>query len=112
MTWSEIVKLAKKYPAVTESVSYGEPSLKVGSKLLTRYREQDNSLVILDVPSQERELLIEAAPEIFFLEPHYKPHDIVLVRLDNIAPKEVENFLERRWRNSATKKAIRAFDNI
>ncbi len=110
MNWSDVVAIATRFPAVAEGVSYAEPSLKVGRRLLARYRERDDSLVILGVPAHERDILIEAAPATFFLEPHYEPHDIVLARLTVIGPREVETLLERRWRAVATKTAIRQFD--
>jgi len=110
MLWQDVVDIALKWPEVAEGISYGEPSLKVRKRLLTRTRTEDDSIVFLDVPSQEREMLIAASPQTFFVEDHYKNHDIVLAHLQRISSSEVEALLERRWRNSATKRAIAEFD--
>lgn len=110
MQWQDVVEIALKWPEVVEDISYGEPSLKVRKRLLTRTRIEDETIVLLDVPSEEREMLIEASPQTFFIEDHYRNHDIVLARLERISPSEVEALLERRWRNSATKRAITKFD--
>ncbi|MDX8355593.1 hypothetical protein [Cognatiyoonia sp. IB215182] len=110
MRWQDVVEIALKWPEVAEGISYGEPSLKVRKRLLTRNRLQDDSIVFLDVPPEEREMLIEASPRTFFVEDHYKSYDIVLARLESISPPEVQTILERRWRSSATKRAIAEFD--
>ena len=110
MQWRDVVDLALGWPEVVESVSYGEPSLKVRKRLLSRHRVEDNSLVFPDVPDGERDHLIEVMPDAFFSEPHYDGHDIVLARLDHAPVETVERILERRWRSSATKRAIAAFD--
>lgn len=102
--------IALRWPEVAEAVSYGEPSLKVHRRLLTRHRPDDDSIVLLDVPHEEREHLIEVRPAAFFCEPHYADHGIVLARLSHVPPEIVERLLERRWRSSAATKAIAAFD--
>ncbi|MEM9974545.1 MAG: MmcQ/YjbR family DNA-binding protein [Pseudomonadota bacterium] len=110
MRWQDIVEFALRWPEVVESTSYGEPSLKVRKRLLTRTRLDDDSLVLLDVPAEEREMLIVAAPRVFFVEEHYRDYDIVLAWLATLTRQDVEPLLERRWRNSATKRAIARFD--
>lgn len=99
-----------QWPEVSEATSYGEPSLKVRNRLLARYRIESDSIVLLDVPAEERDYLIEIMPEVFFCEPHYEGHDIVLAKLEDAAKDIIERILERRWRSSATKRAISAFD--
>lgn len=110
MKWSDVVQLALRWPEVSEGVSYGEPSLKTRKRLLVRLRKDDDSLVLLDVPAEERDHLIGILPDAFFIEPHYLGHDIVLARLENAPVDVLERLLKRRWRNSASKRAIRDFD--
>lgn len=110
MKWRDVVDIAMQWPEVAEASSYGEPSLKVRKRLLARYRLNDNSIVLLDVPQDEREHLIDLMPDAFFCEAHYDGYDIVLARLEHVRPEVIERILERRWRNSATKRAITDFD--
>lgn len=109
MDWGDVVDLALRWPEVTEATSYGEPSLKVRKRLLARHRPGDDSIVLQDVPIDEREHLIKMMPDVFFCEPHYADYDIVLARLPGLPPDIALRLLERRWRSSATKKAIAAF---
>ena len=110
MDWRNMVDLALRWPEVTEATFYGEPSLTVRKRLLTRHRPGDDSIVLQDVPIEERKHLIEMMPDVFFCEPHYADYDIVLARLSRLPPDTALRLLERRWRSSATKKAIAAFD--
>ena len=110
MNWRDVVDLSMRWPEVTEATSYGEQSLKVRKRLLTRHRQGDNSIVLQDVPIAERDHLIEMMPDVFFCEPHYVGYAIVLARLPKLPPETALRLLERRWRNSATKKAVAEFD--
>ncbi len=110
MTWDEVRRIALALPLVEESTSYGTPSFKVKGKFLTRLRPEDDSLVLVDVPFDEREMLMEAAPEIFHITAHYKDYPAVLARLETVDPGSVRNFLERRWRNVAPKRVVKARD--
>jgi hypothetical protein len=110
MRWRNVVEIALRWPEVAEATSYGEPSLKVRKRLLARHRPKDDSLVLLDVPHEERAHLIEVMAEAFFCEPHYADHDIVLARLPHAPPEAVARLLERRWRSSATQRSVAAFD--
>jgi hypothetical protein len=50
-------------------------------KLLARLREDSDSLVMLGVPLDERDMLIESQPKIFYFTDHYRDYPIVLIRL-------------------------------
>ena len=110
VTWDDVVTLCSRFPGVVTAVSYGEPSLKVGPKLLTRHRLADDSLVLLDVPEGERALLLARDPQVFFMEDHYVPYDIVLARLPALTPDLALPRLDRRWRAIAGKRRVAAYD--
>ncbi|MDN3572191.1 MmcQ/YjbR family DNA-binding protein [Methylobacterium longum] len=86
--------------------SYGTPALKVRGKLLTRLRPEDDSLVLPDVPLDERDMLIDADPGTFHTTPHYDGYPIVLARLDALEPARLMPFLERRWRGVAPRRLV------
>jgi hypothetical protein len=83
----------------------------VNGKFLTRLRPEDDSLVLVDVPFDEREMLIEAEPATFHFTAHYKDHPAVLARLETLHPGSLRNFLERRWRGVAPKRVVKAYDD-
>ncbi len=110
MTWDDVVALAKQFPGVEEATSYGTPALKVRGKLLTRLRPEDCSLTLHDVPRDEREMMIEADPELFHTTPHYTDYPIVLARLSRLTPDRLRPFVDRRWRSIAGKRQIADYD--
>jgi hypothetical protein len=110
MTWDEVREIALSFPLVEESTSYDTPSFKVKGKFLTRLRPEDNSLVLVDVGFDEREMLMEAEPAVFHITPHYKDYPSVLARMERVHPGSLRNFLERRWRDVAPKRVVKVYD--
>jgi len=110
MTWEELGAIALEFPGVEAGTSYGTPGFKVKGKFLTRLRPEDDSVVLVDVGFDEREMLIAAEPQTFHITPHYQNYPSVLARLATVDPGTVRNLLERRWRNIAPKTLIKAYD--
>lgn len=110
MTYEDVRSLALSFPGAVEGTSWGEPALKIGDKFFTRLRREDNSLVLLSVGFDERELLMEAEPQTFHLTDHYRNYPTVLARIETLDPGTLRNLLERRWRDVAPKKAVKAYD--
>ncbi|CAN7343218.1 MmcQ/YjbR family DNA-binding protein [Mesorhizobium amorphae] len=98
---------ARDLPDVIESTSYGTPALKVGKKLLARVKDADT--VVLMCPLDEKEMLLEAAPEIYFETDHYKGWPAILVRVHVIAPDELRHRLERTFMAQAPKALLKAW---
>ena len=110
MTLQEMRKIALSFPGATEGMSYGRPSFLVNKKFFTRLRHEDNSLVLLEVSFDEREMLMEAEPQTFHFTAHYKDYPSVLARLETLHPGSFRGFLERRWRKIAPKKLVKEWD--
>jgi len=110
MTRDEFTAIVMAFPGVEEGVSYGQPSFKVNGKFLTRVRKDDDSAVIMEVPLDERDLLLEVEPETFHFTAHYKDYPCVLARLETLNPDQLKGFLERRWRKAATRAMVKARD--
>ena len=110
MTYDDIRKIALAWPEVEGGTSYGTSALKIRKKMLVRLKEDGDSLVMPSVPSREREMLVETQPKVFYFTDHYRDYPIVLIRLSKARRANVEPFLRRRWRELASKKAVRDFD--
>ena len=110
MTLEEMREIALSFPGCAEGSSYGQPSFLVNKKFFTRLRRDDQSLVLLDVSFDEREMLIEAEPQTFHFTAHYKDYPAVLARMASLHPGSFRNFLDRRWRKIAPKKAVKERD--
>jgi hypothetical protein len=111
MDWERLKALALGLglPGVTEGTSWGQPVLKAHGKLWVWWSLHEDAPVF-KVPIEEREVLIEAAPDTFFVTPHYLGHALVLVRPERIDPGWVEANLTRVWRSQAPKRVLIAWD--
>jgi hypothetical protein len=110
MTFDDVRKLALAWPEVEDGSSYGTPALKVRKKMLVRLKEDGDSLVMPSVPEDERAMLVETQPKMFYFTDHYRDYPTVLIRLSKAKRAIVEPFLRRRWRELASKKAVKEFD--
>jgi hypothetical protein len=108
VTFDDIRNFALPWPEVEDGTSYGTPTLKVRKKLLARLREDGDSLVIPGVPFEERDMLVESQPKVFYFTEHYKGYPIVLIRLSKAKRTTVEPLLRRQWRALASKKAVKS----
>jgi hypothetical protein len=87
---------------VERSTSYGTPALKVAGKLFARM--SDDATMVLHCPLEQKALLMEISPEIYFETPHYLNYPALLVRLDAISDEELALRLEDAWRFRAPAK--------
>ena len=110
MTFDEVRAFAFSLPGVADGTSYGHDCLKAHGKFLTRLKEDGDTLVCPGVGLDEREMLIEAEPEIFYVTDHYRNYPYVLVRLSRVHPGTVERLLERHWREVTPKTTLKAHD--
>ena len=96
----------KGLPEVERSTSYGTFAVKVRGKLMARVKDADT--VVLACPAEEKELLKEAAPDIYFETPHYHGYPLILARIRVIADDELANRLRIAWRMMAPAKLQKA----
>ena len=111
MTFDDVRKISLVWPEVEDGTSYGTPALKVRKKLLARLKEDGDSLVMPGVPPDERDMLVESQPKVFYFTDHYKDYPMVLIRLSKAKRATVEPLLHRQWRALASKKAIKSMES-
>jgi len=107
VTFDDLRNIALLWPEVEDGTSYGTPALKVRKKLLVRLREDGDSLVMPGVPFEERDMLVESQPKVFYFTDHYSDYPMVLIRLSKTKRTTVEPLLRRQWRALASKKAMK-----
>jgi len=110
LTKAQMRKIVLSFPGTTEGTSYGHPSFKVENKFFTRLRPEDNSMVLIVGSIDERDMLLEADPNLFHITDHYKNYPCVLARLEHLDTKTLRGFLERRWRRIVPKKLLKDFE--
>jgi hypothetical protein len=109
VTFQTFAAVGRKLPEVEISTSYGTPALKVRGKLLARLH-QDGDAVVLRTTLLDRQILMQADPESFFITEHYQNYPLVLVRLATVQRSALPDLLERAWREVAPRTLIAKFD--
>jgi len=110
MTQDEMTAIVMSFPGAEAGMSYGQPSFKLNGKFFTRLRREDQSVVLVDISPDEREMLMEAEPATFHITPHYKDYPSVLARIETLHPGSFRNFLERRFRKIAKKSVVKVWE--
>jgi hypothetical protein len=109
-TFDDIRKIAHALPGVVDGTSYGTPALKVGGKLIARLH-QSMDCVVLRSDLLDREILLQSAPEAFFITDHYRDYPWILLRLGVVEKSALPDLIERAWRLVASKTQLKKRDN-
>jgi hypothetical protein len=94
MTFDKVRKIALSLEGVEESTSYGTPAFKIRGKLIARLREEGDALVV-GTSFEEREEMLRADPETYYITDHYLKYPWVLVRLSRVSPDAMRDLLAR-----------------
>ncbi len=111
MTFDEVRAIAAALPGVEEGPCYGTPGLRARGKILARLWPDGAVLVLARVGFDEREFLMQADPDTFFVTDHYRNYPAVLARLDRLDAPTLKRLLRQGWRDVASKAQIRAYDD-
>lgn len=93
--FERLKRAARGLPDIVETTSYGTPALKAGKKLLTRVKDRETAVVMC--PLDEKEMLLQAEPDIYFETDHYKGWPALLIRMGVVSDDELRHRLERTW---------------
>lgn len=111
LTKAQARKIAQSFPGVYEKTSYGTPTYFVGKKVFTQVGSQDRTdIMLLTQTLEERDHLIAADPQTFYITDHFKTYKGLLARIERLDAKTFRVLLERRWLAIAPKKVVRAAD--
>lgn len=105
--FEKLRKAAGALPEVEDHIWYGTPALKVGKRSFCRVKDADTVVLLLDM--EEKEMLMAAAPDLFFETDHYRGWPAVLLRIHDVSAEELAHRLERAWLRVAPKKLAQAW---
>ena len=111
ITFDTVRQIAQTLPGAEESTSYGTPAFKVKGKLFARQHQDGESLVV-GVDFEEREEMMNAAPEKFYITDHYLNYPWMLVRMSQVRRDELRDLLIGSWRRAAPKHLAGALRNF
>ncbi|MBZ5535539.1 MAG: MmcQ/YjbR family DNA-binding protein [Acidobacteriia bacterium] len=103
MTFETVRQIALSLEGVEEGTSYRTPAFRVRGELFARLREDPDSLVVRMDPEQ-REEMMAADPETYYITDHYLNYPWMLVRLSRVHPDALEDLVRMAWRLAASKR--------
>jgi len=109
VTFDEVRRMALSLDDVEEGTSYGTPAFKLRGTLFVRLREDGDSLVVRTTADQ-RDDLIDADPDTYYITDHYLNYPWILVRLSRVHPDAMRDLLHMARQlaaSTARKKAAR-----
>lgn len=99
-------------PGVEAATKYdGSPVLKRSGAFmagLATHQSAEPGTLVVRADLEERELLLEDAPETYYLTDYYRRYPLVLVRLARIDRDALRDLLSVSWRLTAEKAGKRA----
>jgi hypothetical protein len=84
----------------------GSPVLKLGGCFmasLATHRSAEPDTLVVRVDMEERELLLQEAPETYYVTDYYRRHPVVLVRLSRVDRETLSDLLSVSWRLTSAK---------
>ena len=102
--WADVREIVSGFPEV-EGSTQGRASWRVRGKLFAwEARERDGGGLAVRVDRDEKQLILDANPEVYFSSPHYRGYPGVQIRLELIDPDELRERLEDAWLIQAPKR--------
>ncbi len=100
ITLETVLKMGLALPEVMAETSWGAPALKVRGRMFAcqaiNKSAEPNSLCVR-IDFDQRDELIAAEPEVYYLTDHYVDYRCVLVRLPRVHPDALRDLLRMGW---------------
>ena len=107
--WDDVREIASGLPEVEESTQ-GRAAWRVRGRLFAwEARERDGGGLAVRVEREEKLLILDANPEVYFASPHYQGYPGVQIRLELIDRDELRARLEDAWLIQAPKRLAAEF---
>jgi hypothetical protein len=107
--WDLVKEIALSFPEV-EASGEDRVAYRVRGKLFAwAARERDGGGLAIRVEANEKQLILDSNPDVYFTSPHYDGWPGVQIRLEAIGREELRMRLEDAWLIQAPKKLAASF---
>ncbi len=110
MLFDVVREVALALPGVEASTKYdGSTVLKLGGSFLAglaTHPSAEPDTLIIRATAEDRQGLIDDAPETYYLTEYYKSHPVVLVRLNRVDRQQIQELLSISLRLTLPKAKI------
>lgn len=101
VTFATVRKMGLALPGVKEATAYGSPALKVRGQLLACipiHKSAEPGSLAVRLGFEDRNALIAAEPDVYYLTDHYVDHPVLLIRMSRIGADALRDLLGMAWR--------------
>jgi len=111
-SYERYLKVALALPGTEASTSYGTPAVKVRGKILSRWRTEAEGALAIRCDFLDRQILLHAQPDVFFLTDHYLNYPMILMRIEKVSREVLMDMVERAWRLVAPSRLMKQRDAV
>ncbi len=108
--YERFLRIAMSLPGTELSTSYGTPSVKVRGRIMSRWRTEAEGSLAIRCDFLDRQILLQANPEVFFLTDHYRGYPMILMRMEKASGRTMADVVDRAWRLVAPVALVRERD--
>jgi hypothetical protein len=109
VTEDEFRTLALSFPDAVEGANMGSTYFKANGKDLARLLG-GGRCYFCGVPAEEVEIMVEAEPDTWWADAHYKNARCIVAHLEPLSVDVARSLLERRFRQVARKAVLKAWE--
>jgi hypothetical protein len=107
--FDRVRKLGLRLPRVEVGTVYGSPALKVDGKMfacVAIHRSADPNSLAIRMEFDQRDELIAAEPDTYYLTDHYTRYPVVLIRLNRVHDDALRDLLRMGWHYVSTRRPV------
>ena len=102
--WRTVRRIAGSFPEVDADIE-GRPVWRVKGKAFAwRARDRDGGGLAVRVDRDEKQLILDGNPDVYYVTPHYNGYPGVIIHVSAIGKDELFERLEDAWLIQAPKK--------
>jgi hypothetical protein len=104
-TFDSVRKIFRSLEGVEEKTIHGSPALYVRGKLMVCpaiHRSVEPNSIVVSLSAEKRASLLNAEPGVYYITEHYTKYSKILVRLDRINDKALQELLTISWQFAST----------
>jgi hypothetical protein len=95
-TFDTVRRLGLAMSGVEEGTAWGVPALRYEGRVIcctAAHRDAEPNTLVVMMPFDQRDALVEEEPDVYYLKPHYVGHPCVLVRLAPVRDDALRDLL-------------------
>jgi hypothetical protein len=99
--FGRVEAIGRTLPDVEVTTTWGKPALKVGGRMFVcvpAHKSAESHSLVVMMGFAERDLLVEDAPDVYYLKEHYVDYPCVLVRLSRLTDAALKDLVVGAYR--------------